>query len=133
MKPLRRILFVEDDPDIRSITTLSLSTIGGFTVEDCSSGRQAVARASAFAPDLLLLDVMLRGMSGLAALKALRRLPGVGDTPVVFMTARVQPRDLAVYQKEGCLAVIRKPFEPRSLSERLTTIWRQHHHHAAAD
>jgi CheY-like chemotaxis protein len=127
MRPLQRILLVEDDPDIRTIATVSLSEIGGFTVEGCSTGRQALARAAAFAPDLLLLDVMLRGMGGLAALKALRRIPAVAETPVVFMTAKVQPRDLARYRKLGCLAVIRKPFEPRSLAGTLATIWRQHH------
>lgn len=69
---LDRILFVEDDPDIQSIARLSLVAVGKFTVEICSSGLSALKAAPVFAPDLILLDVMMPEMDGISTLKALR-------------------------------------------------------------
>ncbi|MEJ2347285.1 MAG: response regulator, partial [Gammaproteobacteria bacterium] len=69
---LRRILLVEDEPDIRQIVRLSLETVGGFAVKACGSGEQAVQCGAGFHPDLILLDFMLPGMDGPATLQALR-------------------------------------------------------------
>src|SRR3954463_8777109 len=83
---LSRILFVEDDPDIQVVATLALESLGGFAVLACGTGTDALARFAEFAPDLVLLDVMMPGLDGPATLEALRRLPGGGGVPVVFMT-----------------------------------------------
>jgi|GEM_PF-6253167 len=56
---LNRILCVEDEADIREILTLALESIGGFTVESCASGQEALDRVVATDPDLILLDVMM--------------------------------------------------------------------------
>ena len=77
MHELKRMLFVEDDPDIQTVARISLEAVGGFTVMACSSGAEALERVAAFAPDLILLDVMMPGMDGLETLQALRRLPEV--------------------------------------------------------
>ncbi len=61
---LKRILHVEDDPSIQAVTRLALEMVGGFEVLSCSSGPQALAQVDAFAPDLILLDVMMPGMDG---------------------------------------------------------------------
>src|ERR1700710_1645950 len=109
--PLRRILFVEDDPDIQVVATLALESLGGFSVLGCASGAEALARFADYTPDLVLLDVMMPGLDGPATLEALRRLPA-GSVPVVFMTARVQAHEILQYRAMGAVEVIAKPFDP---------------------
>ena len=124
--PLQRILLVEDDPDIQTVAGLALTRIGGFTVEICGTAREAFGRAPAFRPDLIILDVMMPGMDGVSALKALREIPETMTTPVVFMTARAQAQDLALYKEMGSLGVIAKPFEPMTLADTLRGLWNPH-------
>jgi CheY-like chemotaxis protein len=123
---LRRILLVEDDPDIRLVATMALESVGGFSIVSCGSGAEALARFGEAAPDLVLLDVMMPGMDGPETLAALRRLPG-GGVPVVFMTARVQAGEIAGYREMGAVDVIAKPFDPMTLSETVRQIWRAAH------
>lgn len=120
---LERILYVEDDPDIQQIAMMVLETIAGFTVQACSSGIDAVAKAVAFKPDLMLLDVMMPGMDGPETLRELRKFPELADTPTVFMTAKVQPQEVQEYLGMGALAVIAKPFDPMTLADELRSIW----------
>jgi two-component system, OmpR family, response regulator len=120
---LQRILFVEDDPDIQVVATMALESLGGFRVLACSSGAEALSHFGEFAPDLVLLDVMMPGMDGPATLAALRRLPGGEATPVVFMTARVQAHEVALYRQMGAAEVIAKPFDPMALSANVREIW----------
>jgi CheY-like chemotaxis protein len=120
---LKRILLVEDDPDIQTITSMALGSFGGYTVHVSGSAREAIEAAPGFRPDLILLDVMMPGLDGLDTLKALRQLPATAATPVVFLTARVQPADVALYNQLDSLAVIRKPFEPTTLVETIRGIW----------
>lgn len=122
-RPLSRILVVEDDPDIRTVVQLSLATVGGFTVDLCISGEEALARAEAFAPDLILLDVMMPGMDGPTTLKALRDKPGLDAVPVCFMTAKVQTPEVARYRALGAADVVPKPFDPMTLPDQLRTLW----------
>jgi CheY-like chemotaxis protein len=119
---LKRILLVDDDPDIRDVATLALRTTGGYTVEPCSSAREAVERSPSFRPDLIVLDVWMPGTDGLAALKALREIEATAETPVVFMTG-VQFEELERYRELGCLGVISKPFNPTALPARLEALW----------
>ena len=118
----KKILYVEDEPDIQAIAKIALETIGGFTVRICSSGREALETIGEFNPDCILLDVMMPGMDGHATLKALRQLPGFATTPVVFMTAKVQPREVAEFKALGALDMISKPFNPMTLASTLRQI-----------
>jgi CheY-like chemotaxis protein len=120
---LRRILFVEDDLDIQKVAKLALEALGGFSVLTCDSGPRAVAAIAGFAPDLILLDVMMPGMDGPATLKALRQIPGAEAIPAIFMTARVQPTEIAGYRALGAVDVIAKPFDPMRLAETVRGIW----------
>ena len=92
--PLRRILLVEDDPDIQDVTTVLLSHIEKFEVQACSTAAEAIECAKAFAPDLILLDVMMPGLDGQGAFAVFQQMPATAKTPVIFMTARVQPREI---------------------------------------
>lgn len=122
-RALSRILFVEDEPDIQVIARLALEAVGGFSVEICSSGEEALQKAVGLAPDLILLDVMMPGMDGPATLAALRRLPQFISTPVIFMTAKVQPSEVSQYKALGALDVVAKPFDPMTLSATIKNIW----------
>lgn len=126
-EPLKRILYVEDEPDIQTVARLALETLGGFTVEICSSGNEALSRAPDFQPQLILLDVMMPSMDGPSTLKMLRRLPQFASTPVVFMTAKVQPSEIAHYLQLGAVGVIPKPFDPMILSNQMQDIWERCH------
>ena len=121
--PLDKILYVEDDPDIQAIAVMVLDAISGFNLEPCSSGTEALRKAVAFNPDLILLDVMMPGMDGPETLHALRKLPELANTPVVFMTAKVQPQEVQGYLELGAVGVIAKPFDPMTLADQLREIW----------
>ena len=121
--PLNRILMVEDDRDIQAVARLALEMIGGFTVEICSRGREALETAPVFRPDMILLDVMMPDMDGPTTLMHLRALPHMATVPVVFMTAKVMPHEIDHYKTLGALEVIRKPFDPMTLSATINTIW----------
>jgi two-component system, OmpR family, response regulator len=122
-RALKRILLVEDDPDIQTVTSLALGSFGGYSVKVCGSASEAIDSAVDFAPDLILMDVMMPGMDGVATLSALRGIAALASIPVVFLTAKVQPNDVARYKELGSLAVIRKPFEPGALVETIQGIW----------
>lgn len=122
-KELNKILHVEDEPDIRDITRLSLERVGGYTLESCASGEEALEKAAGFAPDLILIDVMMPGMDGPSTLAALRDLPGLAETPVVFMTAKARPDEVEEFTEMGAIGVITKPFEPMQLAAQLKQIW----------
>ena len=123
-RPLKTILYVEDEADIRTIAKMALEAVGGFTVRACASGREAVEAAASAAADLILLDVMMPGLDGPSTLAALREIPATAATPVIFMTAKVQPAEVAQYKGLGALDVIAKPFDPMRISEEIQRIWR---------
>ena len=123
--PLKKIMLVEDDPDIQLITRLSLEAGGSYEVRVCGSGAEAVQSGGAYAPDLILLDVMMPGMDGLAAMDALRRLPEMAATPIVFFTANTQHQVRQDLLQRGAAGVIIKPVEPHALVEQIREIWRR--------
>lgn len=127
MSELNRVLFVEDDLDIQAIAKVALELVGGFVVMTCSTGEKALREAEGFAPDMILLDVMMPGMDGPAILKSLRELPALAATPAVFVTAKVQPTEVTHFYSLGALGVIPKPFDPMFLGEQLRTIWEKRH------
>ena len=124
---LQRILFVEDEADIQAVAQVALEAVGGFTIKICSSGEEALRAAEAFAPQLILSDVMMPDMDGPATLIALRRLPALADTPAIFMTARVLPQEVEQLRASGAMAVIAKPFDPMTLAQQIKDIWGQSH------
>ncbi len=123
MSSLQRILYVEDEPDIQEVALMTLEVIGGFTVEACSSGHEAIDKASGFAPDLILLDVMMPGMDGPTTLQELRKRAETTKTPVIFMTAKVQSHEINQYLELGAVGVITKPFDPVTLCDQIKELW----------
>jgi CheY-like chemotaxis protein len=125
-KTLKRILMIEDEADIRTVATMALQAVGGFEVQACASGAEALAAAPAANADLVLLDVMMPDMDGPATLEGLRRIPATARTPVIFMTAKVQPREIEAYMALGAVGVIPKPFDPMEVSNEIRRIWDGH-------
>jgi CheY-like chemotaxis protein len=124
---LNRILYVEDEEMLRIVTNMALTRVGGFTVELCDSGAKAVETAKRFQPDLIMLDVMMPGMDGPATLRALQQDPQTSAIPVVFITAKVQPREVEAFRALGVVDVIAKPFEPMNLANQVRALWQRHH------
>jgi CheY-like chemotaxis protein len=124
MDDLRRILLVEDDPDIQELAVMSLETVGGFDVTACDDGGAAVDAARRSSPDLIVLDWMMPGMNGGETLAALRRDPVTRAVPIIFMTAKVRPEDVERMRSLGALDVIRKPFDPMDLPQIIRRVWR---------
>lgn len=122
---LKRVLMVEDEPDIRAVAELALEAIGGFELTACSSGQQALEVIAECHPQLILLDVMMPGMDGPATLKAIRCLPEYAATPAVFMTAKVQSDEVDSYLAQGAAGVIPKPFDPLTLADQIKDIWNE--------
>jgi CheY-like chemotaxis protein len=120
---LERILYVEDEPDIQAVAKLALEMVGGFQVMICSGGQEALDKVGSFAPDLVLLDVMMPGMDGPTTLQNLRANPATAMIPVIFLTAKVQPSEVEQYQELGALDVIAKPFDPMVLAVQVRKIW----------
>lgn len=123
MTELRRILHVEDDPSIQAVTKLALEAVGGYQVLSCASGAQALEQIEGFAPDFILLDVMMPGMDGPETLARLRERIDLTQVPVAFMTAKVQPREIEHLLGLGARDVIIKPFDPMRLAEQIRSIW----------
>jgi len=121
--PLRRILVVEDDADIRNPIKISLERVDGFVIKICADGREALNQASSFLPDLILLDVRMPQWNGPTVFKVFRKLEQTAKTPIIFLTAEVQPKELSTYTELGALGVIAKPFNPRTLGATIQNLW----------
>lgn len=123
MSALNKILYAEDEPDIRAVAQLSLETVGGFELKLCESGEDALEEVAAFGPDLILLDVMMPRMDGPTTLTHLRDMPEFADTPIVFFTAKAMPGEIERFKELGALDVISKPFDPMKLPDQVREIW----------
>jgi CheY-like chemotaxis protein len=124
---LERVLHVEDDASIRAVARVALEKVGGLTVLSCASGDEALTQAPAFAPQLILLDVMMPDMDGPTTLQRLSEVMDLQAVPVIFMTAKVRPDELDGYRRLGAFDVIIKPFAPLSLAAELEARWRNFH------
>ena len=121
MSGVLQVLYVEDDPDIRLVTEFALED-EGFTLVSCESGSVALARAPDLKPDLILLDVMMPEIDGPTTLRQLRTMPHLVDTPVIFMTAKVQSAEVEQYMALGARGVISKPFNAVTLAQEIRAI-----------
>jgi len=110
-----RILYVDDEDDIREVATLALELDSGLSVRTSASGTDALEIARRWQPDLILLDVMMPDMDGPTTLAKLRADPGTAGIPVVFITARTQAGEIKYLQSLGALGVLAKPFDPMTL------------------
>ena len=111
-----RILYVDDEADIRDIAAMSLELDTDFEVRTASSGIEALPIAAEWKPHIILLDVMMPVMDGPTCFARLREHPDSRDIPVVFITARTQAQEVEGFKALGAEGVIGKPFDPMSLA-----------------
>ncbi len=114
-----KLLYIDDEPDIREVAAMALELDGSIEVRQAGSGADALQMLDAgeWAPDVVLLDVMMPGADGPTTLGELRRRPALSQTPVIFITARAQPQERARLMGLGAAGVITKPFDPMTLAQ----------------
>lgn len=120
-KPLR-LLYVDDESDIRMIVEFALEEDPDFEIKVCGSGAEALAMVEAYQPDIVLLDVMMPMMDGPTTLKHMRNLPTLANTVFAFMTAKVQTQEVNQLIELGAVTVIAKPFDPMTLADKIRDI-----------
>jgi DNA-binding response OmpR family regulator len=116
-----RILVADDDVDIRELVEFKLSTLGHDVVA-VADGAAAIDACQVERPDLAVLDVMMPGVSGLDAIRAIRADPALADLPVILLTARAQESDVETGFDSGADDYITKPFSPRELAARVQAL-----------
>lgn len=110
----KRILIADDEPHMLRITELSLKK-GGFDILLARDGRQAVEMTISEKPDLVVLDVMMPGMDGFAALREIKSRPDTAAIPVIILTSRGQRIVQEEAQTSGAVLYLTKPFSPSDL------------------
>lgn len=121
---MKRILVVEDEPAIREMLGFSL-TKAGFRFEEAVDAEQALLAIAASPPDLVLLDWMLPGMSGVDLARRLRREELTAALPIIMLTARSEENDRVRGLETGADDYVSKPFSPRELIARIHAVLRR--------
>jgi len=123
LMPRARILIVDDDVTVAEILSRYL-VHEGYEVESVGDGREALERTRTHAPDLILLDLMLPGMSGLDVCRRLREFTSV---PLIMLTARGEEHERVFGLKLGADDYVVKPFSPREVTARVDSVLRRAH------
>ncbi|HZG45720.1 MAG TPA: response regulator [Allosphingosinicella sp.] len=116
---MKRILYVDDEADIREVAAMSLELGAGLEVRCAASGPDALVEAANWRPDLIMLDVMMPGMDGPTTLAQLRAAPATASIPIIFITARTQAQEVEGFLALGAIGVIAKPFDPMQLGSQV--------------
>ena len=120
---MKKLLLCEDDNHIALLVEFTVEDVG-FEVERYANGSKAAARlAEPPMPDIVVLDLMLPGMTGIEILREVKADPARASTPIVILSARAKDADRAQAVESGASAYLTKPFDPAELVatlERLT-------------
>lgn len=120
-----KIVLIEDDPGIRTVIRLALKGAGFTSIYEAGNGTDGLALVQREKPALVLLDLMLPGMDGLAVCSAIRRTPSVSGTPIVMLTARTAEEDVVRGLELGADDYITKPFSNAILVARVKAALRR--------
>ena len=123
--PSKRILIIEDEPDVIDLLTLPLRKSGEFTVSTATDGASGVRKAREESPALIILDLMLPKMPGLEVCKILKSDPATRDIPIIMLTAKAEEIDRIVGLEFGADDYVTKPFSPREIILRIKAIIRR--------
>ena len=123
MRKIQSVIYVDDDPDISEIVKTTLCMMAGLRVSTAASGERAIDLALEVLPDLVLMDIMMPGLDGPSTLNRMRENRALAHIPVVFMTAKLLPAEVAHFLRLGAIGVIGKPFDPLTLCDELFALW----------
>jgi CheY-like chemotaxis protein len=115
---MAKILVAEDDSDLRLLVSLKLESTG-HQVVSVEDGTTAAENCRSLRPDLVILDLMMPGMSGLEVCRFIKSDPELSSTPVILLTARAQAADVEAGRAAGVDEYLTKPFSPRELAGRV--------------
>ncbi|MBQ8113009.1 MAG: response regulator transcription factor [Kiritimatiellae bacterium] len=120
-----KIVLIEDDPGIRTVIRLALKGAGFTSICEAGNGTDGLALVQREKPSLVILDLMLPGMDGLAVCSAIRQTPSVSGTPIVMLTARTAEEDVVRGLELGADDYITKPFSNAILVARVKAALRR--------
>lgn len=118
---MAKILIADDERDIRDLISFTLR-FANHDVLTARDGEEALHLARQEKPDLVLLDVRMPKMTGYEACQQIKQDPAIGDTPIVFLSAKGQDSEIEAGMRAGASAYILKPFAPNDLTERVAEI-----------
>ena len=124
MAKATKILVVDDEPDIAGVVGYNLEK-EGFTVVQAHDGEAALRKIRLEKPDLLILDLMLPGMSGLDICKTVRANPQTSQLPIIMLTAKSDELDRILGLEIGADDYVTKPFSVKELMARVRSILRR--------
>ncbi len=116
----KRILFIDDEEDIKTLARLCLELEAGWEMIAASNGIEGIAIAESQQPDAILLDVMMPGLDGLQTLAKLQVNPKTKHIPTIFITAKAQASDRRRFYAAGAKGVINKPFDSLTLASQIS-------------
>ncbi|MFN6569317.1 response regulator [Dendronalium sp. ChiSLP03b] len=118
----KRVLIIDDEETIQTVVLFGIRMAAGWDVFTASSGPKGIQTAQTEQPDVILLDVMMPDMDGIATFKALQSHPETEHIPVIFLTAKAQTSEKRQFNDLGVSGVITKPFNSLDLPEQIARI-----------
>lgn len=115
MEPEATILICDDEPSLRELMRLSLEPEPRYRFLEAGDGAEAIELVDSAHPDLILLDVMMPGVGGIAVLEHVRSYAELAETPVIVVSAFASPTDRERAIKAGATRFVKKPFDPEAL------------------
>ena len=119
-----RLLLVEDDRALADLVTFHFER-SGYEVSRTGDGEEALILADEYRPDIILLDWMIEGISGIEVCRRLRRRATSANTPIIILTARGEESDRIRGFETGADDYVTKPFSPRELVARVGAVLRR--------
>jgi two-component system phosphate regulon response regulator PhoB len=129
----KKILIVEDEPDVVDLLSLQLRKAGGFSATTAQDGAEGLKKARAELPALIVLDLMLPRMSGLELCKVLKTDSTTQHIPIIMLTAKAEEVDRIVGLEFGADDYVTKPFSPREMILRIRAILRRGQNNESAE
>ena len=118
---IKNVMVVDDSPTEVHVLREMLAK-NGYSVSSAGSGEEAITRAASEKPDLILMDVVMPGMSGFEATRAITRNPGTANIPVIICTTKGQETDKAWGLRQGAKDYIVKPVTEKILMEKIRAL-----------
>ena len=122
---LSRILYIDDDADMRMLVKSTLENTGDMHVTICDSAMEMLETAIEHKPQMIVLDVMMPVMNGREVLKEIRNDPRIAHVPVIFLTAQDSPGEVKELLASGVSGLIHKPFDLVKLPDQIRDLWKK--------